>query len=461
VIRLGFHGAARTVTGSRFLLGVNGERLLIDCGAFQGLKDLRLRNWEGTAFDPEKVDWVVLTHGHIDHCGYLPRLVKDGFRGRVYGTPQTCELIELMLMDAAHLHEEEAEYRNFKGFTRHRPALPLFEKRDVEMTLRLVEPHPYGKWLRLSKQIAVRLGDVGHLLGSAMVEVRVEDERRRVTLLFSGDVGRYDVPYYPDPGPPPACDVLVVESTYGDRLHTGADLFDQVEALAKKVFRRGGVLLVPAFAVGRAQQVIYMLRVLMEKGRIPEVPIHLDSPMAAEATRLYARYPAEHRMDDPRPGGESTHLTDRLIYVHQTRQDSVRLNSFAGPGVVVSASGMLTGGRILHHIEHYLPDPKHMVVLAGYQAAGTRGRALLEGARTIKVHGKMIPVRAEIGDICGLSGHADADELMRWLRPLAASRPRAFVVHGEPRSADAFAGRLHDEMGLEATAPALDDVAEI
>jgi metallo-beta-lactamase family protein len=461
LIRLGFHGAARTVTGARFLLTVNGDRLLVDCGAFQGLKELRLRNWEPTPFPPWNVDWVVLTHGHIDHCGYLPRLVKDGFRGRVLCTPQTRDLIGLMLMDAARLHEEDAEYRNWKGTTRHAPALPLFDAEDVEKTLRLVEAHPYGELRSLSRQVTIRFADVGHLLGSAMVEVGVQDGARRLTVLFSGDVGRYDVPYYPDPGPPPPCDVLVVESTYGGRRHSEEDLFDQLAGLAGRVLGRGGVLLVPAFAVGRAQQVTYMLRVLMERGRIPEIPIHVDSPMAVHATRLYGRYPAEHRMDDPEPGGEPPRLSGRLVTLHATREESKRLNALRGPAVVISASGMLAGGRILHHLRQHLPDPKNMVLLAGYQAAGTRGRALLDGAPFIKVHGQAVPVRAEVACVHGLSGHADAGELLRWLAPLKDRRPRAFAVHGEPRAAEALAGRLRGEMGWEASAPDLDDVVEL
>jgi metallo-beta-lactamase family protein len=461
LIKLGFHGAARTVTGSRHLLTVNGDHLLVDCGAFQGLKELRLRNWAPTPFPPWSVDWIVLTHGHIDHCGYLPRLVRDGFRGRIYCTPQTRDLIGLMLMDAAHLHEEEAEYRNWKGTTRHDPALPLFEMHDVEKTLRLVEAHSYGSFLDLTKQISFRFADVGHLLGSAMVEIRVKDGARDLTILFSGDVGRFDVPFYPDPGPPPPCDVLLVESTYGDRLHSTEDLFAQVETLARKVFERGGVMLVPAFAVGRAQQVIYILRVLMERKRLPELPIHVDSPMAAQATRLYGRYPAEHRMDDPATAGEPSRLGGRLVVLHQTREESKRLNTFHGPGVVISASGMLTGGRVLHHLRHFLPDEQNLIVLAGYQAAGTRGRALQDGAPLIKVHGQQIPVRAEVATVHGLSGHADAGELLRWLRPLAGTRRRAFVVHGEARSADTFAQRLRDEMGWEAAAPGLDETVEL
>jgi len=461
VIRLGFHGAARTVTGSRYLLTVNKDRLLVDCGFFQGLKELRLRNWDPLPFEPWSVDWVVLTHAHIDHVGYLPRLVRDGFHGPVYCTPQTKSLLALLLMDAAHLHEEEAEYRNWKGATKHRPALPFFETRDVEKTLRLVEAHPYATWKELGRQISFRFADVGHLLGSSMIEVRLEDDRRRTTLLFSGDVGRYGVPYYPDPGPPPECEVLIVESTYGDSLHAADDLYVQMEALAKKVFERGGVLLVPAFAVGRAQQIIYILRSLIEERRLPEVPIHVDSPMAVDATRLYARYPAEHRMDDPSGGGEPPRLTGRFVVLHRSREESKRLNDFEGPGVVISASGMLTGGRVLHHLRHYLPDPKNMVLLAGYQAAGTRGRALLQGARTLKVHGHQVDVLAEVGGLHGLSGHADAGELMRWLAPLAGTKRRAFVTHGEAHAAEAFARRLHDELGWEASAPSLDETVEL
>jgi metallo-beta-lactamase family protein len=461
LIRIGFHGAAHTVTGSRHLLTVNSDRLLIDCGAFQGLKALRLKNWDPPPFEPWKVDWVVLTHAHIDHVGYLPRLVRDGFRGPILCTPQTKDLLALLLMDAAHLHEEEAEYRNWKGTTRHRPAKPFFETDDVVKTMRLVQAHPYGAWKELSRQISFRFADVGHLLGSSMIETHLDDGGRKLTLLFSGDVGRYEAPLYPDPGPPPVCDAMLIESTYGDRLHSTEDLFEQVGAFARLAFERRGVLLVPAFAVGRAQQVIHILRTLMETKRIQEVPIHVDSPMAVDATRLYSRYPAEHRMEDPLPGGEPARLAGAFVVLHRSREESKRLNAFEGPGVVISASGMLTGGRVLHHLRHYLPDSRNVVMLAGYQAAGTRGRALSEGAHALKVHGQSVPVRAGIGTVHGLSGHADAGELMRWLAPLKSSRCRAFVVHGEPSSAETLARRLRDEMGWEARAPALDDVVEI
>jgi metallo-beta-lactamase family protein len=461
LIRLGFHGAARSVTGSRHLLTVNKDRLLVDCGAFQGLKELRLRNWDALPFEPWSVDWAVLTHAHIDHVGYLPRLVRDGFRGPIYCTPQTNDLLALLLMDAAHLHEEEAEYRNWKGTTKHRPAKPFFETDDVVRTLRLVQSQPYAAWKELSKQLSFRFADVGHLLGSAMVEVHVDDGGRKQTILFSGDVGRYGVPLYADPGPPPACDVMLIESTYGDRRHSQEDLFDQLAALGGKVFGRGGVLLVPAFAVGRAQQIIFILRTLMERKRLPELPIHVDSPMAVDATRLYSRYPAEHRLDDPAPGGEPPLLTGPFVVLHRTREDSKKLNSFEGPGTVISASGMLTGGRVLHHLRHFAPDPRNMIILAGYQAAGTRGRSLSEGARSIRVHGQSVDVRAEIGAVHGLSGHADADELMRWLSPLRSTPRRVFVVHGEPSSAETFAKRIETEMGWQARAPALDEVVEI
>ncbi|MBI3448268.1 MAG: MBL fold metallo-hydrolase [Acidobacteria bacterium] len=460
-MRLGFHGAARTVTGSRYLLSADNDRLLVDCGAFQGLKELRLRNWNPPPFEPWRVDWVVLTHAHIDHVGYLPRLVREGFRGPVYCTPPTHDLLSLMLMDAAHLHEEEAEYRNWKGTTKHRPAKPFFETEDVVRTMRLVQSHPYGTVKELSRHLSFRFADVGHLLGSAMIELHAEDAGRKLDILFSGDVGRYDVPLYPDPGPPPQCDVLLVESTYGDRSHSPEDLFDQIEALARRAFERGGVLLVPAFAVGRAQQVIYILRTLMERKRLPELKIHIDSPMAVDATKLYSQYPAEHRQDDPTPGGEPSKLTGPYVVLHRTREESKQLNSFEGPGVVISASGMLTGGRVLHHLRHYAPDPRHVIMLAGYQAAGTRGRALADGAGTLKLHGISVPVRATIGTVHGLSGHADAGELMKWLEPLRGKSRRAFVVHGEPHSADTFAKRLHDELGWDARAPQLDEVVEL
>jgi metallo-beta-lactamase family protein len=443
------------VTGSRYLVTAHAaggdEHVLVDCGMYQGLKDLRERNWAPTPFDVAGLPFVVLTHAHIDHSGMLPRLVKQGFKGAIISTQATFELAQLLLMDAAHLQEEDAEFLNRKGLSRHKPALPLFDAEDAKATLAKFTVRPYGAWTDLPERIGFRFLNAGHLLGSAMVEMKVTEDRGATSILFSGDLGRFDVPLNPDPDAPPAVDHLVLESTYGDRTHEAASLYDQLERVVKETIARRGIVVVPAFAVGRAQQVIYVLGGLMAQGRLPVLPIHLDSPMAVQATKIYARHPAEQESK-----GE---LTARNVISHSTVEESKALNSFQGPGILISSSGMLTGGRILHHLKRLLPDPRHTVVLAGYQAAGTRGRDLLEGAKTIRIHGADIPVRAHLEDLCGFSGHADRQEILRWLGLQPRAPKTVYLTHGEPEAARALAETLRSERGLDARVPRLGEVA--
>ncbi|HZI94401.1 MAG TPA: MBL fold metallo-hydrolase [Patescibacteria group bacterium] len=436
---IGFYGGAGTVTGSRHLVTSGDERVLVDCGMYQGLKALRLRNWEPFPFDAASLPFVILTHTHIDHIGMLPRLVKDGFHGAVICTPATQDLAELLLMDAAHLQEEDAEYLNRNGLSKHTPALPLFTRADAEAALKLITTRPYGELTELSPRMTFRFLNAGHLLGSAMVEMKVTENGSTTSILFSGDLGRFGVPLNPDPDPPPPVDFMLLESTYGDRFHCADSLYDQVEQVVKDSLRRRGIVVVPAFAVGRSQQVIYVLNVLMEQGRLPRLPIHLDSPMAVDATRIYRKYPAELEA--------STELKSANVVLHRTVEESRALNSFNGPGILISASGMLTGGRVLHHLKRLLPDDRNTVVLAGYQAAGTRGRALLDGARTLRIHGQDVPVRAKVEDFCGFSGHADAREILRWLGTCQRPPRRLFLTHGEPRAAEALAETIRKEQG--------------
>ncbi len=450
---IGFHGAAGTVTGSRFLVRSGDESVLVDCGMYQGLKALRLKNWEPMPFDAASLPFVVLTHTHIDHAGMLPRLAREGFRGAILCTPATQELAELLLMDAAHLQEEDAAFYNRKGISKHRPALPLFETADAQRALSLFTARPYGEWTDLPDRISVRFHNAGHLLGSATVEMKVREDGSESILLFSGDLGRYAVPLNPDPDPPPAADWIVLESTYGDRSHCADSLYDQLEGVVKGTIRRRGVVVVPAFAVGRSQQVIYVLNVLMEQGRLPDLPIHLDSPMAVDATRIYRKYPELHEAR-----GE---LRARNVALHSTVQESKALNDLRGPAILISSSGMLTGGRILHHLKRLLPDDRNTVVMAGYQAAGTRGRALMDGARSIRIHGEDVPVRAEVTDLCGFSGHADAGEMMRWLGFCSRPPRGVFLTHGEPAASAALAERIGREKGWAARAPRLDEVVRL
>lgn len=452
--RLTFYGAARTVTGSRYLLEAGGARLLIDCGLFQGLKELRLKNWDKLPFDPASLDAVVLTHAHIDHTGYLPRLVRSGFRGPIIATPPTVELTELLLFDSARNQEEDAEYANRKGFSKHHPALPLYGSDDVPPVVRRLQGRERGEWFSPAGPIWLRYHDAGHLLGSSLIEVEVRQGSRPTRLVFSGDVGRYRAPLYHDPAPPPACDYLICESTYGDREHPPGDILDQVAALVVESVRRGGVMVVAAFAVGRAQQLIYILRVLMAQGRIPELSIYLDSPMAVNATNIYADFATEHDLSEAQLAGPQSAFNGRNVHLVRTSAESKRLNQLPGPAVIISSSGMMTGGRILHHLRQRLPDERNTVVLGGFMAAGTRGRSLQDGVPTLRMHGQNIPVRAAIRSLSCLSGHAGRSELLRWLAPLPAPR-QVFLTHGEVTSAEALAADLRTTRGWNVTVPAL------
>lgn len=455
MIQLHFHGGAGTVTGSRHLLEVGDERVLVDCGMFQGLKELRERNWAAPGFRPSEVDWVLLTHAHIDHSGYLPRLGRDGFRGPVLCTPPTRDLVEILLYDSAHLQEEDAFYFNAKGLTKHAPALPLYDRHDVDRILRQVRTHAYGDWIELSPHLRARFRDAGHLLGSSMVDVVARDAGREVHLLFSGDVGRYDMPLVADPEAPGDPDYLLVESTYGDRLHPAGAPVAALEPVLRRMLERRAILLVPAFAVGRAQQIIYLAQELVRSGALPEFPIYLDSPMAVDATAIYCRYPEEHGIPAEDLQGDGCVLYGKNVHLVRSVADSKKLNNLDGPALLISSSGMLTGGRVLHHLARLLPQPRHMIALVGYQAVGTRGRALQEGAKHLRVHREEIPVRAEVVDLGHLSGHADRSELQRWLKDVGRAPQQVFVTHGEPAAAAALVDLLHTSRGWNAMAPAL------
>jgi metallo-beta-lactamase family protein len=456
---LAFHGGVGTVTGSRFLLDAGASRVLVDAGMFQGEKSLRLRNWDQPGFDPASVDHVLLTHAHIDHSGCLPRFVRDGLRCPVHCTAATRELSALLLSDAARLQEEDAEYANEKGYSRHHPALPLYTLRDAEAAFRLMQPVAYDRWLTLGEGIRGRFLSAGHILGAAMVEVRVAGGARELRIVFSGDVGRYGVPLHADPDPLPDCDVLVIESTYGDREHAEASVAEQIGAAVQATLAEGGSVLVPAFAVGRAQLVTLSLRALMESGDLPDVPIHIDSPMAVDATRLYAEYAQDRSLDSR--GTAAGPLFPRKVRFHRTIEESKALNRLPGPRIIVSASGMLAGGRVLHHLKRLVGEPKNLIMLVGYQAAGTRGRALLEGAGEVRMHGESFAVRARVVALGGLSAHADRAELLRWVGTAATPPRRIFVTHGEPGPARALADALSRALGARCEIPELGQVCQL
>ncbi len=460
-LKLLFQGAAGTVTGSRHLLSVGNRNLLVDSGMFQGLKELRLLNWRRPDFDPQSVGDVILTHAHLDHCGSLPRLVQAGFRGTIHCTPPTRELAELVLLDSAKLQMEDAERANRRGYTKHNPALPLYTTDDVARTMKLFRTHGYHEPFDLGDGITVTLFDAGHILGAAFAQVRVSSGGRDTTIVFSGDVGRYNVPLHNDPEPLPPCDALVVESTYGNRTHDATPMIDQIRKPFRDTLTRGGTILIPAFAVARAQLIMLMLRELMESGDIAEIPIHLDSPMAVHVTEIYRKYAGTVDLDASLTQAEWQRIFPKDVQFHGSVEESKQLNRLTGPRVIIAASGMLTGGRVLHHLERLGPDAKNLIVLAGFQAAGTRGRALVDGARTLKMHGAQIPIRAEIISLLGLSAHADANELVRWLQSDGAAPNAVFIVHGEPDAAAALSQRFESELHRKTFVPKLGEMFDL
>jgi len=449
---LQFLGAAGTVTGSKFLLTVNERRVLVDCGLYQGLRELRRRNWDALPIDPRSIEHVVLTHAHIDHSGYLPRLCRDGFGGAVHATRGTADLVKILLPDSGRLQEEEAEHHNRRGTSRHAPALPLYTEDDGVRAAARVGGVRYGEAVKLTEALSVTFARAGHILGSASIHVAVSGGRR---VVFSGDLGRYDAPILPDPAPIGDADYIVVESTYGDRRHDPTPVLDQLERVMTAAIGREGAIVVPAFAVGRTQELMYHLAVLWRAGRLPRLPSYLDSPMAIDATGIYRAHPEDFD-DDMRAllGRGRSPLTWGEFHITRTAAESRALNAVPGPVLIVSASGMATGGRVLHHLRERLPDPRSTVLLVGYQAAGTRGRALEEGARTVRIFGEDVPVRARVETVPRLSAHADADGLLRWLRTATQQPRRLFVVHGEPQAAAALAARVTRELGWNVNVPA-------
>ncbi|MHB1033012.1 MAG: MBL fold metallo-hydrolase RNA specificity domain-containing protein [Pirellulales bacterium] len=457
--RISFHGAAETVTGSKYLLEANGARVMIDCGLFQGLKELRERNWAPLHFDPAQLDAIVLTHAHLDHTGFLPRLVKQGFNNRILCTSATRELAELLLLDAAKNQEEDAEHANRKGYTKHSPALPLFDSRDVEVALRRFQTVERGKWFTVREPIRMRYHESGHLLGANFLEVEVRGGPRPLRLVFSGDVGRYKAPLYFDPSPPPPCDYLICESTYGDRDHPPNERLEQLADVVNTAVRRGGVILVASFSVGRAQQLMYLLQLLIEQNRIPSLPIFLDSPMAIEATKIYCNHAKEQDFSEGIPHHSGCVFDGPNIRLAKTRDESKRINRVAGPAVIIASSGMMTGGRILFHLKRRLPDPRNTIALGGFAAAGTRARQLRDGAKTLRMHGIEVPVKAAVVEINGLSSHADRSELLQWIKPLGPPK-RTFVTHGEKPSAEALAGEFR-RLGWDVVVPRMDEGFEL
>lgn len=450
---LTFLGAAQTVTGSKHLLTTAaGRQVLVDCGQFQGLKALRERNWQALPFRPSALDAVVLTHAHLDHCGLLPRLVTAGFEGRIFCTPGTRDLCSLILPDAGRIQEEDARQANKHGYTRHRPALPLFTEADALRTLTMLQPVSYGVPVPVADGVDVEFLKAGHLLGSAFVRMTLRDEQPR-TLLFGGDLGRYDRPILPDPTVVEEADILLLESTYGDRRHPPDDEGEGLAEVIGETWRRGGKLVIPSFAIGRVGELLYWVERLEREKRIPVVPVYVDSPMARAALAFYEGHPAELDAEvRPTRRGEAMFSTDRLTIIESV-QESKALSELGGPAIIISASGMATGGRVLHHLKRFLPDVRNTVLFVGYQAPGTRGRQMVDGASFVKIHGQVVQVAARILRNDQMSAHADHDEILRWLGGFRRPPACTYLVHGELEAMTVLRTTIEKTLGWTVATP--------
>jgi len=460
--KLTFWGAVGTVTGSRYILDVEGTRLLIDCGLFQGTKDNRVKNWEPFPAPPSSIDRVLLTHAHMDHTGYLPRLVHDGFSGRVHCTHATHELCDILLRDSAHIQEEDAYWANKQGYSKHKPALPLYTVADAEHAMKLFSPLYFGEDFYLNDVLRIKLRDSGHMLGSSFIDVKTTRTREGKKLLFSGDLGRAGRPILRDPVQVYNVDYLMVESTYGSRLHEETSATDELARVINESMARGGVLVIPAFAVGQTQTLLYVIRELEEKRKIPVLPIYIDSPLAIEATVVHERRIAELDMES-----RMQSLLGKKIFrpgdlrICKSRDESKVINAVKGGAIIVSSSGMATGGRILHHLQQRLPRAENTILLIGYQAHGTRGRQIMEGEPEVKIHGQLVPVRAKVETILGFTGHADYNEVLAWLMGFNRPPDKPFIVHGDPETSTALAEKIRSHFGWETVVPGYGDSFEL
>lgn len=442
--RISFLGAAGTVTGSNYLVETETARVLVDCGLFQGGKALRERNWSPPAVALADLDAVLLTHAHIDHSGYVPRLCAEGYRGRVHCTSGTEDLLQILLPDAGHLEEEAARLASRHSGKRKHTALPLFTADQARSSLEQLSAHDFEHQFSPAPGLVARFSRAGHILGSACLILQTESE----SIIFSGDVGRPNDPIMRPPEALPAAEYLVIESTYGDRRHPEAPASETLEQVVLETAEGGGTILIPSFAVGRAQHILHLLAELRHAGRIPDIPVFLDSPMSINATEIFCRHKDDHRLSE-----SQCHSMCKVAHYTRTASESNALARRSGPMIIISASGMASGGRILHHLRRCLPDPRHVVLFVGFQAAGTRGRSLLDGADEVKIHGQYVPVRARVTEIPALSAHADYAELLDWLRMSNIAPRRTFVTHGEAAAADALRRRLRDHLGWDAVVP--------
>jgi metallo-beta-lactamase family protein len=445
-----FLGAAGTVTGSKHLVRANDKQVLLDCGLFQGLKELRLRNWREFPFAVDRLDAVLVSHAHIDHCGALPLLAKEGYRGPIYCTEATADLLPIMLRDAARLQEEDAEAANRYGYSKHDPARPLYTTADAEAILHLVQGRRYDQAFKVTEGIQAILRRTAHILGSASIELQLGDVANPFRLIFTGDLGRWNRPLLRDPELVATGDVLLAEATYGNRLHP-PDASATLARIVRESAERGGALVIPAFAVGRTQEIVWMLRRLEDAGQIPILPVYVDSPMAINVSEVFVRHPEEHNLDvKALMDAHRCPLCSQNFHLARTREQSKAINRLEGPIIIIASNGMATGGRVLHHLKLRLPNPKNTVLLPGFQSEGTRGRALEEGARFVRMHGQDIPVRAKVEKMDGLSAHADRDELLRWFAGFKTRPTKTYIVHGEPDAAQSLVATLKSAMGWNA-----------
>ena len=451
-MQLSFFGATQTVTGSRYLLTSDAGQVLVDCGLFQGYKHLRLKNWARLPFDPAMLQAVLLTHAHLDHSGYLPLLVKQGFKGPIYATRATIDLCRILLPDSGHLQEEQAEFANRHGFSRHSPALPLYTERDAYDCLQRFRAIEFGDVLEPVRRLRVQYSRAGHLPGAGSIRV----EYAGASIVFSGDVGRPGDPLMRAPDPPLAADYVVVESTYGDQRHPAADPQAELGDVIRRTCERRGIVVIPTFAVGRAQLLLLLIARLKAAKAIPDVPVYLDSPMAIDATELLTRHAAEHRLS----GAEAATVGRTARLVH-TAEESKALDRIREPAVILAASGMATGGRVVHHLKVFVTDARNTILFSGFQAGGTRGASLVAGAGELRIHGETFPVRAEVCQLRAASAHADADEVIAWLRQLRSAPRHVFVTHGEASASDTLRQRLQSELGWAASVPEYRDEVQL
>jgi metallo-beta-lactamase family protein len=432
-MKIQFLGAVQTVTGSKYLIQTNQMNLLVDCGLFQGYKELRLRNWAHLPIDPKKIDYVLLTHAHIDHSGYIPLLVKNGFRGKVLCTEATKDLCHILLPDSGHLHEEDARYANRKGYSKHHPALPLYTQKEAEDSLKYFHAISFEKRIHIAKNLYATFYYGGHILGASFI--RLEDEH--TSLLFSGDLGRQNDPLMYAPKAPPDSDFLVIESTYGNRTHDNSDPLIQMKSIINRTVKRGGSIIIPSFAVGRTQSLLYYLHELKSKKEIPDIPVFVDSPMATNATQVFTRYAEQNRLTK-----EQNKAVCAVAHYINSVDESIALDNQKFPVIIISASGMATGGRVVHHIRHFAPHSNNTILFSGFQVGGTRGDRMIRGEREIKMFGQMISIRAEIAQIESFSAHADSTEMLNWLGHLKKTPRKLFITHGETEAAQALKSQI-------------------